>query len=221
MFNSKFGFLSNHFSFKYFDLKSNNDFYKDAKKILPASCENTKFAICFVENETNAVLQVYGYTSEKKSFDISFQHYLNQLPNLELNNVAFLFAMTNTEDLPLLDNAFEIPKNYPSNFCKSFLKETNGQVVYTYQLMQLLSFCLPTEENSHSQINDYRRQYNMRQASFYERLKTLYLPDGYSLYKLLEDYTPYYRTTGDFGFLTTPTHKMAYSFIEVARKYIK
>ena len=43
--------------------------------------------------------------------------------------------------------AFSIPTNYPSEFAKAYLKDTYGQVVYTYQFMSLLSCILIGDDN--------------------------------------------------------------------------
>lgn len=219
--DSKFGFLSNHFSFHHFELSQSCEFYEQVKTFYPDTYFDYKYGVCFIEKETKTVLNIVCLTNDDNSDFSSFQHYLNQLPNLDLNNVAFLFALTSDNNSRLLNNVFQIPENYPSEFAQSFLKETSGQIIYTYQLMELLSFCLPQSENNHNQINEYRRLYNLRQADFYKKLEELYLPDGYNLYKLLKSYTPYYSTTNDFGFLRVPTHKLAYRFIEKAKKYAK
>ena len=73
---------------------------------------------------------------------------------------------------------------------------------------------------SFKNINEYRRLYNGRHGDFYKKLEGLFLPDGYSLYKLLETYTPYHSMSNGFGFLTAPKHKLAYQFIEKAKKYL-
>lgn len=215
-----FGFLSNHFHYQLFKISQNNEFYEQAKKQYPENYANYKYGICLIENESKSILDICCLTNEDTTDFSSFHFYLNQLPNLDLNSVALLFALVSNGETRLHNNAFQIPGNYPSEFGKMFLKETFGQVVFTFQFMQLLSFCLPQNENNHNNINEYRRLYNGRHGDFYKKLEGLFLPDGYSLYKLLETYTPYHSMSNDFGFLTAPKHKLAYQFIEKAKKYL-
>ena len=88
--------------------------------------------------------------------------------------------------------------------------------------MGLLSCSLKGDDNQHNYINEYRRLFNCRAKKVFDKIEELYLPDGYSLYKLLESYTPYENNkySGGFGFLRTPTHKVAWDFIVKAKKYI-
>jgi hypothetical protein len=62
--------------------------------------------------------------------------------------------------------------------------------------------------------------YNKRLPAIYKELQKRYLPGGYNLDELLKHYTIksfYY----DYqGFVTSPTHSMAYEFIDCARKYL-
>lgn len=220
---SKFGFLSTHFRYEIVELTPGNDYYatvKDYYKDLDYdNIQNFKYSNRLIEIQTNEIL-AFGLTDDNNLDYSSFQFYLDQLPTLELNDVAFLFALVKENDKFPLKNAFQFPNNYPSRFAQSFLSETYGQIVFTYQLMQLLCFCLPPKENSHNQINDYRRLYNLRQANFFKKLEGLILPDGFSLSKLLKSYTPYHSDNYGFGFVRKPTHKLAYSFIEKSKKYL-
>jgi hypothetical protein len=217
---TKFGFLSNHFHYYQFEIIPGSEFHNQVKKQYQDNYGDYKYGICLIENETKSILDICCLTNDDTSDFSSFHFYLNQLPNLDLNSIALLLALISNTHSRLTNNFFQIPHNYPSQFAKIFLKDTFGQVVFTFQFMQLLSFCLPQSENSHNQINEYRRLYNLRQADFFKKLEGLYLPDGYSLYKLLKTYTPYHSMPNNFGFLTRPTHKLAYEFIEKAKKYI-
>lgn len=218
---TKFGFLSNHFHYYHFEITPNNEFYNQTVTHYGDCYLDYKYGIGLIENETKSILEICCLTNDEDSDFSSFRFYLDQLPNLELNSVALLFALTSNNHSRRINNVFHIPKNYPSEFGKAFLKDTFGQVIFTFQFMELLSFCLPKDENSHNQINEYRRLYNTRQADFYKKLESLYLPDGYSLYELLKAYTPYDTMTNDFGFITYPTHKLAFKFIEKAKHYLR
>jgi len=217
---TKLGVLGNYFQYHLFKIAPNNEFYKEVEREYNNCFANYKYAIGLIENKTRTCLHICCLTNDDKFDFSSFQFYLNQLPNLDLHSVAFLFALTYNIESRLINNAFQTPENYPSEFAKSFLKDTFGQVVFAFQFTELLRVCLPKEENSHNQINEYRRLYNLREANFYKKLQDLYLPDGYSLYKLLEAYTPCNTKSNDFGFLISPTYKLAYTFIQSAKKYL-
>ncbi len=223
---SNYGFLNNHFKFCQFELIPSNEFYipfinycRENQYFI--ECINDyKYGTCIYELDTKSIITV-GLVNEISSCN-SFEIYLNQLPDLQLNNVAYLFSLVSDNTINAVLNAFSFPTEYPSEFAKEFLKDTYGQVVYTYQLMELLSFCLKGDENQHDLINDFRKKFNLRDASFFEKLAGLNLPDGFSLYKLLENYTPCCKNenTRGMGFVITPTHSTAWKFIKRAKKYI-
>lgn len=218
-----FSHLKDHFSFEVFDLNSAHRFSetlieKAEKQFF--HLEDFPFGIVFYEKETDFIL----YSLHSSSMDCNyepFEFYLKQLPTLELSDVAYFFSLIDFK-IPLQSKAFKFDELYPSEFSKEFLKDTYGNVVYTYQLMQLISFCLRPEERDFNLMNDYRRGYNKRLSKTFEKLKTLYLPDGYSLYELLRNYTPTKTSEFDkeFGFVCSPRHSLAYEFIQRAKKYI-
>ena len=223
---SKYSFLNNHFKFIQFELDKSNEYYTPfikyckENKFYEDCIKEYKYGTCLFEIETKEPFFT-ELTNDEADYS-SFEFYLNQLPDLELDNVAYLFSLVSDGATKQLQDAFSIPTNYPSEFAKAYLKDTYGQVVYTYQFMSLLSCSLIGDDNQYNYINDYRRLFNCRAKKVFDKLEELYLPDGYSLYKLLESYTPYNNNeySGGFGFVKTPTHKIAWDFIERAKKYI-
>ena len=113
-----------------------------------------------------------------------------------------------------------MPADYPSEFCKEFLKDTYGRVVYIWQLRELFGFCLQGEENSYKKADEYRRWYNMRMAKVFPIIEQLYLPDGYSLNKLLQKYTPLRTADSDYGFVISPNISYVWDFTQRAKLYV-
>ena len=214
---NQFSFLNK--KFRYQDVAiCNDEILKKCKTVWGEDADNYKYATGIVEVDTNELILI-GLTTELKNYE-SFEFYLNQLTICNVQNVVLLLALVSL-DAPLNENAFQFPTMYPSSFAADILKETYGNVVFRHQIMQLLGRCLPPEENNSRQIIEYTRQFNCKQKSFFDMLEKLYLPDGYSLYKLLEKYTPHgRRIAGDFGFVSQPLYQQAYQFIQSSNKYI-
>lgn len=219
---SKFGILANYFHYNQFEInkKDNSKLLEKVKEYYNDVYQNYKYATCLIETETNDILYVSCLTNIDNLNVKRFGFYLDQLPNLELNTVSMLLAFSSQSNSTLLNDIFQIPENYPSDFCRMYLKDTFGRVVFTFQFMELLSFCLASEENNTKQITEYKRLFNQRNSSFFEKLNSLYLPDGYSLYKLLKKHTPFESDSTDFGFVTHAKQDIAYKFIKRANKYL-
>jgi hypothetical protein len=147
-----------------------------------------------------------------------FKFYLGQLPSLELHDVAFFFNLLDEEDR-YLEGIFQWPKDYPSTFCREYLKDTYGYVTYNYQFMHLVQFSYP-EATSYPVMNDYRNKYNKRLPDIYKSLEKLYLPDGYNLAQLMKHYTIKSKYFEYYGFVTYSSHGTAYKFIACAQKYL-
>jgi hypothetical protein len=215
--------LKEHFMYETFQLDSGHRFAESAKQNydkIKFDTQGYNFISAFYEKNTDHIF--YFNISEKNDFkNDAFEFYLKQLPVLDLSNITYLFTLTNSSK-KLLPNAFEFAPDYPSEFCKEFLKDTYGKVIYTWQYMQLLGCCLQGEVNNHNQINEYRRWYNLRMAKIFTILETLYLPDGYSLTKLLREHTPLIPEEADYGygFITRPDIAYSWEFIQSAKKYI-
>jgi hypothetical protein len=219
-----FAHLKEHFVYETFQLDSQHRFVETAKKYyekIKFDTQGYNFINAFYEKDTDYIF--HFNISQKDDFkNDAFEFYLKQLPVLDLSNITYLFTLTNWTK-KLLPNAFEFATDYPSEFCKEFLKDTYGKVIYPWQYMQLLSCCLQGEANNHTQINEYRRWYNLRMAKMFTILETLYLPDGYSLTKLLQEHTPLTTTEEDYGygFVSKPDTAYSWEFIQRAKKYIQ
>lgn len=219
MLQNKFTNLKNYFHYQTIELEK-GDIFNKFQSIYRETTNSYKYGLGIIEIETNEILPI-GLTNEKSSYE-SFEYYLNQLPSLDLHNVSLLLALVSNNTL-VQNNIFQFPTNYPSLFAKEILKETYGNLVFRHQLMFLLASCLPTEETDSYQLNEYCRQYNNRQNSFFNKLENLYLTDGCNLSELLKIYTPFgkkNRDDFDFGFVTQPLYKLAYQFIQSSNKYI-
>jgi hypothetical protein len=218
---NNYSFLAEHFGFKFFDIKSNDPLVGEMKKYYAEinfeHWQDYQHAAAFIEKKSgDAIL----FDISNNSFDYDcYGFYLKQLPSLKLSDVAFFFTLLQDGTF-LKDAIFKIPDNYPSTFAKEILKETYGNVVYSHQLLLLLASCLPKEEVSHKQLNEYRKDFGLRRASFFEKLENLFLPDGCNLGELLRQYTPRKIADCDFGFVTLSTHKLAFDFIQKAKKYL-
>ena len=221
---SKYSFLNNHFTFQCYEMNPNDEHYLTYIKNREGDEEidiSFTHGASLWENDTKEIID--GRISGSKMDFSSFEFYLNQLPDLELNNVAYMFSLVYNNATNLLEDAFSFPKDYPSEFAKSYLMKTYGRVVTTDQFTGLLSCCLIGDDNNHNYINESRRKFCMRYNEIFEKLEALYLPDGYSLYKLLEDYTPI--GTGseprtNIGTVFNQRHVIAWDFIKKAKKYI-
>jgi hypothetical protein len=209
--------LNNYFKCQYFDLKANINLHTQFESYYKEQTKEYQYGLGIIELSTNQIL-VLGLSNEIDN-NLLFEHQLSQMPNLNLQNVLMLFALVQSKQV-LTFNPFNEPENYPSQFAIELLKETNGYVLFRYQLMQLLSSCLPVGENNTEQIVEYTRQYNNRNASFLKKLETLYLPDGYCLEDLLLKYTLIDNNNCSFGFVSHTMYILAYQFIQQSKKYL-
>lgn len=209
--------LKNYFKCQYFELHADINVYKQFESYYKEQTQDYQYGLGIVELSTNQIL-VLGLANEIEN-DLLFEHQLSQMPSLSLQNVLMLFALVQSKQVSTF-NPFYEPENYPSQFGSELLQETNGYVLFRHQLMQLLSICLPTEENNTKQIVEYTRQYNNRNASFLKKLETLNLPDGYCLADLLKKYTLIENNNCSFGFVIYPMYILAYQFIQQTKKYL-
>lgn len=150
--------LKEYFVFEKFKLDSQHRFTEqvllDLKKRNLYSREY-KFINAFYEKDTDHLI-TFKISSKDDFNNDWFEFYLKQLPGLALSDVKYMFALSNSW-VQMRSNYFEIPADYPSAFCKKFLKDTYGNMVYTWQFMELLGCCLQGEDNSHQRIDEYRR----------------------------------------------------------------
>lgn len=213
--------LKKHFVFETFQLNSQHRFVEEVLLDFQKRKFDSKqynFINAFYEKDTDHLITFE--ISLKDDFNNDwFQFYLKQLPSLALSDVKYMFALGNGW-VQMLPNSFEMPANYPSEFCKEFLKETYGSVVYSWQFVQLVTSCLENEDYTINQVDEYRRWYNMRLAKVFPILQQLYLPDGYSLDKLLQKYTRFRSSDSEYGFVTRPNISHSWDFIQRAKKYV-
>jgi hypothetical protein len=217
-----FGFLADYFELRSFNRGEHPEIDELVQVSYGENVPQHEYAVCLFEKPTGTVLELCGLYSDgnKISRFESFGYYLDRLPGMDLHSVAFLFALLSGRP-EKLDEPFTFGPGYPSEFAALYLKDTFGHVVYTDQFMELLSFCPPSEENNHDKRNEYRRLYNQKQGDFLEKLNQLTLPDGCSLYELMKMATPLRREHDAFGLLMEPNHKMAYTFVAAAKKYLR
>ena len=223
MLHQDFSFLSRHFAYEIVDLKSHHRFSQlltSKNKISYPEFTDLQYAEVFYEKECDNIISWSLSSSKDNNYD-AFDFYLKQLPSFTLSNVAYFFSLI-APDIQLANNVFAFKKNYPSEFCRDFLNITHGYVVYTYQLMQLIDFCMPLGKSGHNLMNEYRRLFNLRSPKMFSEIEQMYLPDGNNLGELLQLYTPikYTGQTCPYGFVINPTYVVAHSFIACVRKYI-
>lgn len=151
-------FLNNHFKYQYLELNNCASTYKQFEDYYKEQTKDYKYGIGIKELATDKIL-VLGLADEI-GYDDLFENLITQLPNLSLQNVLMIFALITCKQ-PKTFNPFLKQVNYPSQFASELLSETNGYVLFRYQLMQLLSSCLPADENNTKQIEIYVRQYNL------------------------------------------------------------
>ncbi|MGN6802011.1 MAG: hypothetical protein ACTHJN_08905 [Ginsengibacter sp.] len=217
-----YSFLKNYFDWQTFPVNDNSSITRSAveyiKNFYPDYRDREyKYACIFYEKSTNKIISC-SPCDVPESYNKSFHFYLQQLPSLQLHDVAFFFNLVNEEDL-FMEDMFQWPENYPSSFCKEFLKDTYGYVTYNYQFMHLVQFSYP-EATSYPVMNDYRTKYNKRLPDIYKSLEKLYLPDGYNLGQLMKHYTIKSSYFDNYGFVTYPAHAIAYDFIACAQKHL-
>ncbi len=217
---TQFGFLTDYFEYRLYKAKEPPviDLVKIqyGEHFVPHA-----YAVCLVDKKSETILELTALTSEPEEpahFEL-FDFYVNKLPDLNLHMVAYMLALVSSPGKPL-DEPFKLAADYPSEFAAEYLKDTHGNIVYTYQFMELLSFCLPHENNSHNQMNKYRSLFNQKQDEFLREMEAWYLPDGYSLYDLMKQFTPLRRENDEWGFLIQPNHKTAFRFIKTMNKYM-
>ena len=216
-----FSFLLEHFGYETFELGSGHRFVEPVL----IDCQKRKFdpdgynfINAFYEKNTDQMI-TFEISTEDDFNNDRFEFYLKQLPSLSLSDGKYMFAL-NKSDLQLLPNAFKLPVDYPSEFCKEFLKETYGRVVYSWQFVQLVTSCLENEDYTINQVDEYCRWYNQRMAKVFPIIENLYLPDNYSLDQLLRKFTPLSAVDSDYGFVIRPNVSYIWDFIQRAKKYI-
>lgn len=218
---SKFSNLNKYLKCQHFELLKDSEIYNIFKKDCETRIDECKYGVGIIETQTNNIF-VLEVSNEIENYE-SVEYYLQQLPNLDLKTVTMFLCMTGANSI-LVENLFRMPDNFPSPFAASFLKETYGNIFFDYQFIQLLQCSLPNEEKGLKQIVEYKRQFNCGMARFTDKLKELYLPDGYNLYDLFEKYTPGGRrnnTENKFGFAVHPSYISAYQFINYLKNILQ
>ena len=184
---NNYSFLAKHFNFEFFNVKSDNPLVEKMKQYylgIGEDWQDYQYGCAFMEKDSG---HVFFFSFSNVSFNYEcYEFYLKQLPSLGLPDVAFFFTLINDKGF-LKKDIFKMPDNFPSPFAKEILQETYGNIVYSCQLMLLLANCLPFEEKSHKHFDEYRRQFGMRKAYFFDKIQTLFLPDGFNLYNLLKE----------------------------------
>jgi hypothetical protein len=220
---TNFSFLKNYFSWDTIPLddesnplcKMANQYIKD---YYPDDIGDFPYASVFYEKSSNEIF-VGNPTSSRVSNKEAFEFFLGQLPSLQLSDAAFFLRLIQQE-APLIEDYFQFSLDYPSPFCKEFLKDTYGYIVYDYQFMQLVHFTF-RYGGTFDVLNEFRTGYNKRKTETLEKLENMYLPDGYNLASLLKQYTiksiDHYH---DYGFVIYPMHDEAYHFMACAEKYL-
>ncbi len=136
-----YSFLKNYFDWQTFPVNDGNFLSKSAveyisKRYPEYNDRDYEYASIFYEKNTNVIISC-APSDIPESYNKSFRFYLKQLPSLGLHDVAFFFKLINEED-HFMQGIFQWPANYPSPFCKDFLKDTYGYVAYNYQFMHLV-----------------------------------------------------------------------------------
>jgi hypothetical protein len=90
------------------------------------------------------------------------------------------------------------------------LNNTNGYVLYRYQLLELLK--ASQSYNANKDFNHIVKLFNLKKYSVYSDLQDMILPDGYNLYNILENYTPLGSNSNTFGVVVEPDYKTSYAF---------
>lgn len=218
---NNYSFLAEHFNFEFFYLKSDHPLIEKLKNYYDEinfdGWKDYKYGSAFIEKQSGHSF-FFDISNDIFNYEC-YEYYLKRLPSLSLPDVSFFFQLI-LNNFPLRENIFKIPVNYPSPFAKELLRETYGNVVYSHQLMLLLANSLPFEERSHNLFNEYRKQFGLRKAAFFDKINTLFLPDGFNVGKLLKEYTPIKNDNYEYGFVTMPSHQLAFEFIKRAKKYL-
>jgi hypothetical protein len=217
---SAFGHLAQHFSFVCIEIKQHSPYFEQIQQAYPDSYSNYTYATAFIEIATAKALTIWCLTNEKMEVDGAFAYYLQQLPSFELENVAMLFALLLGSETRLQPTMFSFPAEYPSYFGRQFLQATHGKVLYHHQFINLFSCCLPSHLCSYEQLNHYRQQFNLRTAAIHAILEPLYLPDGYPLSQLLQQYNPICKADNGYGFTIHPRYAVAFDFMQAAKQYL-
>ncbi|MFY7652744.1 MAG: hypothetical protein ACOVQE_08565 [Chitinophagaceae bacterium] len=217
MITNRLEFLNAHFKCQYVELAKYPIIRQQFESYYNEQTKGYQFGLGIIEISTNQVL-VLGLANEIDN-NIPFEKLLSQMPNLSLQNILMLLALVHSKKI-LTYNPYERSEDYPSEFASELLKDTNGYVLFRYQMMQLLSSCLTVEENNTQQIVEYTRQFNNRNASFFKKIENLHLPDGYCLADLLLKYTIVGNENDSFGFVSHPMYRQAYQFIQQTKKYL-
>ena len=214
--------LKNHFIFETFECASAHRFANHLKRYygeIGYDYTKDRYANVFFEKETDHIFY-FDLSNEDDFENKGFAYYLEQLPSLELSDVAYMFKLIGDEK-NLRKNAFKFPSNYPSLFGKAALQNTYGNVIYTTQLMNLIDACLTGSQRMTKSINEYKRLYNCRAASVFREIENMVLPDSYPLSNLLKEFNLLGNQGNDYGFVSRPNYSRAWEFIEKAKKYVR
>ncbi len=208
--------ILNNFQCHVTDITETFPFYKEVQKIQKTYSANFKYATSITFKSEQLILLSLS-TADNLYSTNQFNYYIKLMPSLSLDDVSLLLALSTTEK-GSMNNLFEWPQTYPSAIALELLQETNGQLIYTYQLHQLLSVCKPCIEINYQLIDYFRKVINKRDETILNELKMWCLPDGISIYHLLVNYAPLKDNTAEIGFLNKPMHFEALRFIDYASR---
>ncbi|MEX2379161.1 MAG: hypothetical protein WD530_00340 [Vicingaceae bacterium] len=216
--HSNYSFLKDRFKYTIYSTTSESSLTSALRTHFndPELIDSFPYAISLIETTTGEPI-TFMLTTDEKPDCSSFEFYLNQLPDLNLNNVTLLLALSMPGTQKQV-NIFQFPSEYPSTFAKELLQETYGKLVYDHQFENLIRTCLPQKEQTKENLSYYRKAFNKRQCDFFKKAKTLFLPDNTNLYVFLKDFTPVRESNMEFGFVTTPNHKEAFRFSELVNQ---
>jgi hypothetical protein len=218
--HSNFSLIKDRFKYTVYSTTSKSKMVNALKTHFndPNLTDSFPYAIALIDTTTGEPLTFMLTTDEKPDVS-SFEFYLNQIPDLNLNNLTLLLALSMPGNQKQ-ENTFQFPSDYPSAFAKQLLQETYGKLVFNDQFENLIRSCLPQKEQTKENLSYYRKAFNKRQSDFFKKAETLHLPDNTNLYDFLKEFTPLRESSMEFGFVMTPNHKAAFRFSELANQIL-
>jgi hypothetical protein len=208
--NNTFSLLSEYYSLEYRDLAEldlNHIAFLNYKNV---DLSSYKYALCLYYGQ-DQMLDIVYFTSDKSiDYNERFNFYLQKLKTVDITSISILVTYLFYCDDFQSVNPFEFQVNYPSEFSMYLLHNTNGYVLYRYQLLELLKICQPYDGDL--DLNHTIKSFNLKKHSLYDDLQNMILPDNYKLYDLLKNYTPLGSTNNTFGIVVEPDYKISYAF---------
>lgn len=217
---SNYSFIKNRFKYTAYSITSESPLSHALKTHFndPKLTDAFPYAISLIETTTGEPLTFILTTDEKPDVS-SFEFYLKQLPDFNLNNLTLLLALSMPGNQKQ-ENTFQFPSDYPSKFAKQLLQETYGKVVYNDQFENLIRACLPQKEQTKENLSYCRKAFNKRQWDFFKKAANLFLPDNTNLYEFLKEFTPIKESNMEFGFVISPNHKAAFRLSELVKQVL-